>query len=228
MVTTRFFFFCLARNVYNSHPETNKPPKNTDLFCTFIVQERCFCYSIAVSSPLPIPHLPPSLYFSHFCTPVKCFVCCDFPCGYLSGDSMPHPGTGPQFPRQLYNCFGCVPNATGYRGIIDVKRNMYEMRRCGGVHMVLYTASCKAIYPFFNGSFVISLNRSHMCRMIFHNFDLPVSQRNNSTQCNPLNCAVFTPFMSLSHCRSMHNWVEFGDLTEYNMSITMLIFFFKI
>lgn len=141
---------------------------------------------------------------------------------------MPHPGTGPQFPRQLYNCFGCVPNATGYRGIIDVKRNMYEMRRCGGVHMVLYTASCKAIYPFFNGSFVISLNRSHMCRMIFHNFDLLVSQRNNSTQCNPLNCAVFTPFMSLSHCRSMHNWVEFGDLTEYNMSITMLIFFFKI
>lgn len=84
--------------------------------------------------------LPPSLffYFSYFCTPVMCFVCCDFPCGYLSGDSMPHPGTGPQFPRQLYNCFGCVPNATGYRGIIDVKRNMYEMRRCGSVHMVLY------------------------------------------------------------------------------------------
>lgn len=53
---------------------------------------------------------------------------------------MPHPGTGPQFPRQLYNCFGRVPNATGYQGIIDVKRNMYEMRRCGGVHMVLYTA----------------------------------------------------------------------------------------
>lgn len=93
---------------------------------------------------------PPSLslfFFisPHFCTPVKCFVCCDFPCGYLSGDSMPRPGTGPQFPRQLYNCFGCVPSATGYRGIIDVKRNMYEMRRCGGVHMVLYTASRKAI-----------------------------------------------------------------------------------
>lgn len=83
---------------------------------------------------------PPSLHFSHFCTPIKCFVCCDFPCGYLSGDSMPRPGTGPQFPRQLYNCFGHVPNATGYRGIIDVKRNMYETRRCGGVHMVPYTA----------------------------------------------------------------------------------------
>lgn len=104
-----------------------------------------FCYSVPVSSPLPIPHLPPSFYFSHVCTPVKCFVCCDFPCGYLSGDSVPHPGTGPQFPRQLYNCFGRVPNATGYRGIIDVKRNMYEMRRCGGLHMVLYTASCEAI-----------------------------------------------------------------------------------
>lgn len=129
-----------------THPKNaNVPRMFSSSLDVQICQIHRFCYSVSVSSPLPIPHLPPSFYFSHFCTPVKCFVCCDFPCGYLSGDSMPHPGTGPQFPRQLYNCFGCVPNATGYRGIIDVKRNMYEMRRCGGVHMVPYTASCKAI-----------------------------------------------------------------------------------
>lgn len=143
-------------------------------------------WSMSDSSPLLLfrlclftsarPSLP-SLHSSHFSTPVKCFVCCDFPCGYLSGDSMPRPGTGPQFPRQLYNCFGCVPDATGYRGIIDVKRNMYEMRRCGGVHMVPYAASREAIWAFFNGSFVIALNRSHMGHMIFHNFDPHALQR---------------------------------------------------
>lgn len=40
---------------------------------------------------LPVPHLPPLgpffLSSSHFCSPVKCFVCRDFPCGYLSADS---------------------------------------------------------------------------------------------------------------------------------------------
>lgn len=38
----------------------------------------------------------------------------------------------PQFPRQLYNCFGRGPSATGRLGVIDVKRNAYEMRRGGG------------------------------------------------------------------------------------------------
>lgn len=60
-----------------------------------------------------------------------------------------------------------------------------------------------------------------MCRMIFHNFDLSVSQKDNSTQYKPLNCAIFPLFMPLSHCHSMHFWVEYGDLTEYNMSIMM-------
>ena len=53
-------------------------------------------------------------------------------------------------------------------------------------------------------------------------FDLSVSQRDNGTQYEPLNCAIFPPlFMSLSHCHSMHCWLEYGDLAEYNMSITM-------
>lgn len=49
------------------------------------------------------------------------------------------------------------------------------------------------------------VNGSHMCGMIFHNFDPSVSQRHNSTQCKPLNCAIFSPppihvIKSLSQC----------------------------
>lgn len=95
---------------------------------------RRFCYPVSVSPPLPIPHLPPLFsffLFLPFLLPVKCFVCHDFPCSLSERRQCASPvGTGPQFPRQLYNCFGCVPSATGYRGIIDVKRNMYEMRTC--------------------------------------------------------------------------------------------------
>lgn len=50
----------------------------------------------------------------------------------LSEDSMVRFfGRRPLFPRQLYNCFGSGPDATGCRGIIDVKKkrmkwgNMY-------------------------------------------------------------------------------------------------------
>lgn len=53
-----------------------------------------------------------------------------------------------------------------------------------------------------------------MCRMIFHNFDLFVLQRDNSTQYKPVNCAIFPLFMPLSHCHSMLCCVEYGDLTE--------------
>lgn len=104
---------------------------------------RRFCYPVSVSPPLPIPHLPPLFsffLFLPFLLPVKCFVCHDFPCSLSERRQCASPvGTGPQFPRQLYNCFGCVPSATGYRGIIDVKRNMYETRTCerppyGSVH----------------------------------------------------------------------------------------------
>lgn len=59
--------------------------------------------------------------------------------------------------------------------------------------MVLYTASCEAIYTSVNGSFVITQNRCHMCRTIFHNFDFPVSQKDNGIQYKPLNCAIFPP-----------------------------------
>jgi len=41
----------------------------------------------------------------------------------LSEDSMVgFFGRRPLFPRQLYNCFGSGPDATGCRGIIDVKK----------------------------------------------------------------------------------------------------------
>lgn len=110
---------------------------------------RRFCYSISASPPLPIPHLPPLFFF--FCIPPipaplsSALFAVTFHAVYLSADSPPHPGTGPQFPRQLYNCFGCVPSATGYRSIIDVKRNMYEARRCRGLHMVPHAASREAV-----------------------------------------------------------------------------------
>lgn len=41
--------------------------------------------------------------------------------------------------------------------------------------------------------------------------------------CNPSQWAVqyFLLFMPLSHCHSMHCWIEYGDLREYNMSIMM-------
>lgn len=96
--------------------------------------------SAAFVIPSLSPHLCPSLtslpsspffLFLPFLLPVKCFVCHDFPCSLSERRQCASPvGTGPQFPRQLYNCFGCVPSATGYRGIIDVKRNMYETRTC--------------------------------------------------------------------------------------------------
>lgn len=161
--SAHFFQWCLENSLHKwplhrGFPNTIgllfTPTHNKiQIYCVDFPRPRTSTFATSTAFVVPsLPlHLcpsltsPPSFYFSHFCTPVKCFVCCDFPCGYLSGDSMPHSGTGPQFPRQLYNCFGRVPNATGYRGIIDVKRNMYEMRRCGGVHMVLHTASCKAI-----------------------------------------------------------------------------------
>lgn len=99
--------------------------KNPPTFAAFVI--------LSVSPPLPIPHLPPlfSFFYSpRSCSPSSALFAVTFHAVYLSTDSAPHPGTGPQFPRQLYNCFGCVPSATGYRGIIDVKRNMYETRRC--------------------------------------------------------------------------------------------------
>lgn len=143
---------------------------------------RRFCYSISVSPPLPIPHLPP-LFF--FCIPPipaplsSALFAVTFHAVYLSADSPPHPGTGPQFPRQLYNCFGCVPSATGYRSIIDVKRNMYEARRCRGLHVVPYAASREAVrvvfFLFSLGVLVTPLNRSHLWGKIFHNFRPSVS-----------------------------------------------------
>lgn len=66
-------------------------------------------------------------------------------------------------------------------------------------------------------------NRSHMCGMIFHNFDPSVSQKHNGTQYKALNCAIFPLFMSLSCCHSMHCWIEYGNLKEYNMSVMMNI-----
>lgn len=113
------------------------PPSRLLLFCL------CLSTSAHPSPPSPllllffIPPVPAPLSSALFVV--------TFHAVYLSADSPPRPGTGPQFPRQLYNCFGYVPSATGYRGIIDVKRNMYEARRCGGLHMVPYAAPREAI-----------------------------------------------------------------------------------
>lgn len=96
------------------------PPSPLLLFCV------CLPTSAHPSPPSPLLFF----YSPRSCSPSSALFAVTFHAVYLSTDSAPHPGTGPQFPRQLYNCFGCFPSATGYRGIIDVKRNMYETRRC--------------------------------------------------------------------------------------------------